>query len=91
MVLLAPSVSNTETLYTTLCSSITQDKLTLDIDQTKCMIFSNTKNEINESVVLNDDALEVVGSFNYLGPIVSYDLRCDDISLRLKKIYIFVS
>ena len=88
VVLLAQSVSHMESLYATFCTSITQHKLTINRDKTKCMIFSNTRKRIRESIVLNGDTLEVVSSFKYLGHNVSYDFRDEgEINFRLKNFY----
>lgn len=52
--------------------------LTINARKTKCMVMSKNIPVPRMRLICGDQVVEQVGKFNYLGSVVSEDVRCDD-------------
>ena len=88
IVLLAQSITEMERLYSKLCNSIDNLKLSVNKTKTKCLCFGKKLNRTNEKLKLGNDELDLVDSYKYLGHVIERDLLdIQDITYRLTKFY----
>ena len=90
IVLMAASLDEMGALYQQLWYCIKSHELIINKLKTKCMIFGNTNKAIleNGSVKLENDEIEVVKTYKYLGHVIQGDMGdISGIELRLSKFY----
>lgn len=89
IVLLANSISDMEHIYEIFCDNIDKLKLKINMNKTKCMLYgSKHKRQESNFIQLGPHRLEIVKSYDYLGHIVSNDLRDKlDVEKRINSFY----
>ena len=87
--LIAGSVEDMDIIYSKFCTLVNEHKLLINKAKTKCFLFSRRRIQDNIDVVhLDNDRLEVVKSFKYLGHLISSNFEDSyDINFRLRKFY----
>ena len=84
LVLLSKTADDMNILYTKLCVLIEGHKLSMNKEKSKCMMFNMRKQIENETLQLNNDNLQIVDNFKYLGHYINYELSdTKDIQFRL--------
>ena len=76
IVLMVASLEEMGALYQRLCNYTKSHELTINKLKTKCMIFGTTKKTIleNGNVKLENDEIEVVKTYKYLGHVIQGDM-----------------
>ena len=89
LVILSDTLEHLEYLYSILEEGLSNLKLLMNKNKSKCMIFRKTvgNNPVRE-VRLKDDSFEVVSQYKYLGYVIQESLMDDaDVKFRLNTFY----
>lgn len=88
LVLLSKTADEMNILYTKLCELIENHELSMNKDKSKCMVFNMHKQVENETLQLNNNNLQVIDNYKYLGHYINYDLSdTKDVHFRLNTFY----
>ena len=89
IVLIAGSERDMELLYSKLCQLFSSNKLNINKNKTKCLIFNTSTTKVHPTIMkLGENELEDVNCYKYLGHLIEGTLQdTKDIEFRLNKFY----